>query len=181
MSDESEDRRIDMLPWLENWWNTSGHNPTYAWEALGHCLAAGGPIPEWVRDYFLQSATHMRSLSWGRDFRKPDGPKITPDQAKGLVGEALGLWRPKSKNAFARRVADGIAARAALDDQFATEPKDSKAVAYFKNGQPHDPPTRRDVAAKLKKARHVDDDRAGRLVRYGRALNSRPQKDDGEN
>jgi hypothetical protein len=155
---------FDMLPWLENWWNTSGNNPLYAWEALGHCLAGGRPIPDWVHDYFLASATNMKILSLGRDFRDRT-KEIEPEQARKLVGEALGLWKGSTKNAFARRVDDGLAHRAASDLEWSRERPEDK----------------RRILDEIKSANSIEEDRARRILRHGKALNRTATKKTGQN
>lgn len=163
---------LDMLPWLESWWEQSDHNPLYAWEAMARCMASGIPLPPWAHDYFRDASQKMASLGWGRDFRQEDAPRIGPDEAKALVGEALGLWRPKAKNAFARRAEDAKTARAALDERDEADRgrRNGRTIIYAKNGVPTDPPKPGDARQSVAASENVTDDRAGRIVSRGRGF-----------
>jgi hypothetical protein len=138
-------------------------------------------LPAWVRDYFLQTSDKITTLSYGEDFRSPEAPEIKPDQARDLVGEALDLWRPGAKNAFARLADDAAVSHAALDMEWVDRGKGERTVFYAKGGKAQEPPTQRDVIVSLKKARSIEDDRAKRLVRHGRKMNNLQKGDDGQN
>jgi hypothetical protein len=159
--------QIDMLPWFENWWNES-KNPLYAWKAMAWCLANELTLPSWVQAYFHTAAENMSMLANDRDFRHPDKPKIQPDEAKQVVGEALSLWRGKSKNMFARLNDDMAASRVALDVEHAESLGQGIVIHYSRNGVTGDAPTVE--GAKEKFRPDVQIDRKGRLLKYGRAL-----------
>lgn len=140
----------DMRPYLENWYRKT-KNPLYAWEAISRCLGSGLPIPDWAADYLRQAAINMTMLGWRRDFREDPASEIDSDQAMGLVGQALGLSAERKKNAFARRASDGEAARAGLDDE------------YHGRGAARE---------NLNQSRNIEADRADRIIRKGRKLNT---------
>jgi hypothetical protein len=142
----------DLRPWVENWWNQA-KNPLYAWEAIARSLNSGEPIPEYALGYLKDAANNMLALSHGRDFRKKDAPRILPEEAVKLVGEALGLWRESKKNAFARRAEDAKAAHAALAADFA-----GREFAHKELEQ--------------KQGRRYESDRVGRIISVGKNLNA---------
>jgi hypothetical protein len=111
----------DEIQNLEHWFEQT-QNPLHAWEALARCLAPDAPeqrLPDFVREYFRDAAVRMSSLSIGRHWE--DDSLVDPKDAPRLVGEALELWRERSKNAFVRRRDDGDNGRAAfLADVFKT-------------------------------------------------------------
>ncbi|MGH7088248.1 MAG: hypothetical protein ACREFQ_05055, partial [Stellaceae bacterium] len=126
---------IDLRPWVENWWKQTG-NPLYAWEAIARSMNSGESPPAWASSYLKDAAEKMRLLALGRDFRRQDLPRISPAQAKALVGEALELWGPRKKNAFAKRADDAKAAHAALDmdEAKARVDRGGRTILYVKNG-----------------------------------------------
>jgi hypothetical protein len=160
--------QIDMLPWFENWWNKSDKNPLYAWKAMAWCLANEVSLPGWVQDYFHNAAQNMSMLANSRDFRHPEKPKIRPDEAKQAVGEALGLWRGKSKNMFARLDDDMDASRAAQAVEAAEARGQGKVIHYSENGVTGDAPTVKDVKKKFRP--DIQSDRKDRLLKHGRAM-----------
>jgi Arm DNA-binding domain len=118
MSDPAPVRSVNLQPWIENWWNQT-KNPLYAWEAICRSLNSGEEIPNWALEYLRSAADNMMWLAIGRDFRCADAKRIDADQCVKLVGEALGLWREATKNEFARRANDAVAAHTALAEDFA--------------------------------------------------------------
>jgi hypothetical protein len=169
MSDE-----IDRLPWFENWWNKSDKNPLYAWKAMAWCFANELTLPDWAQAYFHEAAQNMSMLANGRDFRHPDKPKIQPDEAKQAVGEALGLWRGKSKNMFARLNDDAAASHADLEIEHAESLGQGKVIHYSKNGITGDAPTVEGVKKKFRP--EIQNDRRDRLLKHGRAMNRLNEK-----
>lgn len=151
MSDAGPAPRQGRTP-LEHWWAET-NNPLYAWEQMAICLETGTPLPSWVCDYFKVASRKIAELAWGRDFRGGGGRRVEPDEAKRLVGEALGLWKPATKNAFARRIDELEAARAALTAQHG----DARGEAH-----------------KLQNHRQVTEDRAKRIIASGEAMNKIP-------
>jgi hypothetical protein len=113
----SDDHPYNLLTHFGYWYKQSG-NPLHVWQALDYCFNTGAPIPEWVCAYLRDAVKKMSILAGGRDFRekpspKKPSPRINPSDSAKLVGEALGLWRPKTKSAFKRLVQDSMAQRAA--------------------------------------------------------------------
>jgi hypothetical protein len=160
----------DMLPWFENWWTESGNNPLYAWKAMEWCFAHDLPLPSWAQTYFHTAAENMSALANGWDFRHPDKPAIEPAAAKSAGGEALGLWAPKSKNAFARLKDDADAGKAALDVDYAAQTAlGGEVIHYSRNGVEGEAPTVDDVKRKFKS--DVQSDRKDRIIKHGQALN----------
>ena len=161
------------LPALQRWHEQTG-NPLYVWQALARCLNATPPaqIPDWCIPYLAKAANNIALLSWGKDFRDDSLARTaTPDEAKTLTGEALNLWRAKSKTAFAKAADDAQAARAAMDyDDAAERTARGRMILYMKNGQAGEPPQPADVRNQFKQQTNVDDDRAGRVLRRGRQL-----------
>jgi hypothetical protein len=135
------------------------------------------PIPEWCKPYLTEAADNIDRLSCGRDFRnRTEKSAITPDDAKALVGEALGFWKSRSKSAFSKLNDHDKRQRAARDYDEATDrPKRGRTILYMKNGKISDPPTPSDIRDQFKREAHVDDDRADRLIRSGRRLYRRKQ------
>jgi hypothetical protein len=111
----SDDHPYNLLTHFGYWYKQSG-NPLHVWQALDYCFDTGAPIPEWVCAYLRDAAKKMSVLAGGRDFREKPSPRINPSDSAKLVGEALGLWRPKTKSAFKRLVQDSMAQRAALNE-----------------------------------------------------------------
>jgi hypothetical protein len=161
------------LPALQRWHEETG-NPLYVWQALARCLNAQppAPIPPWCSPYLADAANNMALLSWGKDFRdKTLERRISPDDAKKLVGEALSLWKPKTKNAFARLADDALASRTALDfDDAAEMAERGRLILHVRNGEVGDSPTPADVRERLMRQANVAEDRADRVIRGGRGL-----------
>jgi hypothetical protein len=106
----------EMLAWLENWHDQT-RNPLHAWEALTLCRP-DEPLPPWVFDCFQGMARKVTALTRG-----------DPDKAMSRVHEALGLCRPRSKNAFQRLKETAIDQRAArYVDDHGSAPTDADAV-----------------------------------------------------
>lgn len=150
-SDPAPDRSVDLHTWVENWWNRT-QNPLYAWEAISRSLNSGEEIPNWALEYLRNAADNVRLLAMGRDFRCADAERIDADQCVKLVGEALGLWREATKNAFARRADDTVAAHTALAEDFA-----GREFAHRELEQ--------------KQHRKYQPDRVGRILSTGKKLN----------
>lgn len=87
--------------WLAHWWHET-NNPIYVLALVAN-WPNDVPLPAWVRDYLRGAAQNSVSQAGA-----------SPDNAKKLVGEAFGLYRSKTKNAFARRANDAVAQQAAL-------------------------------------------------------------------
>ena len=144
------DREYDLSR-LEHCWKETG-NALFVWEALALCLKLDPceePLPTFCREYLTAAASKMTALASGRDFRSDPKPIIDSETAFGLVREALGLGRSRSKNAFKRLPEIKDALIAALDEKYyGTEIAKSR----------------------IKSKRNIDDDRAKRLIATGRRL-----------
>ena len=112
-----DDHRQSFLEHFEGYYKESS-NPLYVWSAIDCCLSGVDalPIPAWCMEYLRTISDNMRRLSEGYDCRKPAGeaPRISPDDANKLVGNALLISRQGSKNAFGKLATDEQEVRAAL-------------------------------------------------------------------